>query len=301
MGFFKDFKDDFSKAVDELLSGNDGNSENLSDQTTNTPDSEETVDDNDQDVTNEQSDEFTEHDTDSANDITSERDTENAEDNKMKKEDDNKTGSGEGNMEENVDVELLSVLNSEEKNSKDEAGSKNNENEGKENRKKKDGHKESEGKVHAASLTEDDEVTIISKGTTIDGNITSQGSLEIMGNVTGDVECLGKLTITGKVIGNTTAAEVDVNTERLEGSITSEGGVKISLGTVLIGNITGTSAIIAGAVKGDIDINGPVVIDSSAIIKGNVKAKSLQINNGAVVEGFCSLPYSDINLDNIFE
>lgn len=301
MGFFKDFKDDFSKAVDELLSGNDGNSENLSDQTTNTPDSEETVDDNDQDVTNEQSDEFTEHDTDSANDITSERDTENAEDNKMKKEDDNKTGSGEGNMEENVDVELLSALNSEEKNSKDEAGSKNNENEGKENRKKKDGHKESEGKVHAASLTEDDEVTIISKGTTIDGNITSQGSLEIMGNVTGDVECLGKLTITGKVIGNTTAAEVDVNTERLEGSITSEGGVKISLGTVLIGNITGTSAIIAGAVKGDIDINGPVVIDSSAIIKGNVKAKSLQINNGAVVEGFCSLPYSDINLDNIFE
>jgi len=301
MGFFKDFKDDFSKAVDELLSGNDGNSENLSAQTTNTPDSEETVDDNDQNVTNEQSDEFTEHDTDSANDITSERDTENAEDNKMKKEDDNKTGSGEGNMEENVDVELLSALNSEEKNSKDEAGSKNNENEGKENRKKKDGHKESEGKVHAASLTEDDEVTIISKGTTIDGNITSQGSLEIMGNVTGDVECLGKLTITGKVIGNTTAAEVDVNTERLEGSITSEGGVKISLGTVLIGNITGTSAIIAGAVKGDIDINGPVVIDSSAIIKGNVKAKSLQINNGAVVEGFCSLPYSDINLDNIFE
>jgi len=301
MGFFKDFKDDFSKAVDELLSGNDGNSENLSAQTTNTPDSEETVDDNDQNVTNEQSDEFTEHDTDSANDITSERDTENAEDNKMKKEDDNKTGSGEGNMEENVDVELLSALNSEEKNSKDEAGSKNNENEGKENRKKKDGHKESEGKVHAASLTEDDEVTIISKGTTIDGNITSQGSLEIMGNVTGDGECLGKLTITGKVIGNTTAAEVDVNTERLEGSITSEGGVKISLGTVLIGNITGTSAIIAGAVKGDIDINGPVVIDSSAIIKGNVKAKSLQINNGAVVEGFCSLPYSDINLDNIFE
>jgi hypothetical protein len=137
MGFFKDFKDDFSKAVDELLSGNDGNSENLSAQTTNTPDSEETVDDNDQNVTNEQSDEFTEHDTDSANDITSERDTENAEDNKMKKEDDNKTGSGEGNMEENVDVELLSALNSEEKNSKDEAGSKNNENEGKENRKRR--------------------------------------------------------------------------------------------------------------------------------------------------------------------
>ena len=108
-------------------------------------------------------------------------------------------------------------------------------------------------------------------------------------------------TITGKVIGKATAAEIYVNTERMEGSINSEGSVKIGLGTVVIGDILGTSAVIAGAVKGDIDVNGPVVIDSTAIIKGNIKAKSLQINNGAVVDGFCSLTYSDVNLDNIFE
>ena len=160
---------------------------------------------------------------------------------------------------------------------------------------------EKEKKVRAASVIEDDEVTVISKGTNIDGNISSNGSLEIMGNVTGNVECLGKHTITGKIIGNATAAEVYVNTERLEGSINSEGSVKIGLGTVVIGDITGTSAVIAGAVKGEIDVNGPVVIDSTAIIKGNIKAKSLQINNGAVIEGFCSLTYSDVSLDNVFE
>jgi len=125
--------------------------------------------------------------------------------------------------------------------------------------------------------------------------------LDVMGTINGDIECLGKLTISGKVTGNAMAAEVYVNTDRLEGNITSEGSVKIGLGTVIIGDIVATSGVIAGAVKGEIDVKGPVVIDSTAIIKGNVKAKSVQMNNGAVLEGFCSLAYASVEIDNIFE
>ncbi len=144
-------------------------------------------------------------------------------------------------------------------------------------------------------------VTVITKGTTINGSIISDCSLDVMGTINGDIECLGKLTISGKVTGNAMAAEVYVNTDRLEGNITSDGSVKIGLGTVIIGDITATSGVIAGAVKGEIDIKGPVVIDSTAIIKGNVKAKSVQMNNGAVLEGFCSLAYASVEIDNIFE
>ncbi len=144
-------------------------------------------------------------------------------------------------------------------------------------------------------------VTVITKGTTINGSIISDCSLDVMGTINGDIECLGKLTISGKVTGNAMAAEVYVNTDRLEGNITSEGSVKIGLGTVIIGDIVATSGVIAGAVKGEIDVKGPVVIDSTAIIKGNVKAKSVQMNNGAVLEGFCSLAYASVEIDNIFE
>jgi len=144
-------------------------------------------------------------------------------------------------------------------------------------------------------------VTVITKGTTINGSIISDCSLDVMGTINGDIECLGKLTISGKVTGNAMAAEVYVNTDRLEGNITSEGSVKIGLGTVIIGDITASSGVIAGAVKGEIDVKGPVVIDSTAIIKGNVKAKSVQMNNGAVLEGFCSLAYASVEIDNIFE
>jgi len=146
-----------------------------------------------------------------------------------------------------------------------------------------------------------DGVTVITKGTTINGSIISDCSLDVMGTINGDIECLGKLTISGKVTGNAMAAEVFVNTDRLEGNITSEGCVKIGLGTVIIGDIVASSGVIAGAVKGEIDIKGPVVIDSTAIIKGNVKAKSVQMNNGAVLEGFCSLAYASVEIDNIFE
>ena len=195
----------------------------------------------------------------------------------------NEVDFADDNDDDNIDLELLDALNAEESADEEEVVA------------------QPEKKLRAASLSDDDEVTVITKGTTIDGNISSDGSLDIMGNITGDVECLGKLSITGKIVGNSTAAEVYINTERLEGSVNSEGSVKVGLGTVIVGDIVATSGVIAGAVKGEIDINGPIVIDSTAIIKGNIKAKSVQINNGAVIEGFCSLSYSDIDVDNVFE
>lgn len=152
-------------------------------------------------------------------------------------------------------------------------------------------------------ISEEDKnaVTVITKGTTINGSIISDCSLDVMGTINGDIECLGKLTISGKVTGNSLASEIVVNTDRLEGSVVSEGAVKVGLGTVVIGDVTAASAVFAGAVKGEIDVKGPVVLDSTAIIKGNIKAKSIQMANGAVMDGFCSLSYADLKIDDIFE
>lgn len=155
--------------------------------------------------------------------------------------------------------------------------------------------------VKPAEAPVDAEVTVITKGTTINGGISSDGSLEIMGTITGDVDCLGKLSVYGQISGNVTAADVIVKTKRLEGNIESEGSVEVAVGTVIIGDIIGTSASISGAVKGNIDVNGPVTIDSTAIVRGSIKAKSIQVNNGAVVDGYCSLNYAGVDLDDFFE
>ena len=156
-----------------------------------------------------------------------------------------------------------------------------------------------ENKMTNAELK--DEVTVITKGTIINGSISSDGSLEVIGTITGDVECLGKLSVIGNVSGHLKASEVVVNTPRIEGGIDSEGDVKVGVGTIVVGDVTGKSATISGAVKGEIDVQGPVVVDSTAIVKGNITAKSLQINNGAVVDGCCKLTYAEVDIDNFFD
>lgn len=53
--------------------------------------------------------------------------------------------------------------------------------------------------------------------------------------------------------------------------------------------------------KGDIDVQGPVILDSSAIVMGNIKSKSVQINNGAVIEGMCSQCYAEVSPTSFFD
>ncbi len=146
-----------------------------------------------------------------------------------------------------------------------------------------------------------DETAVVTGGMTIVGDITSGGSLELIGNVTGNIDILGKLNVTGSIQGNSKAAEIYAEGARINGEINSAGSVKIGQSSVVIGNIFANSAVIAGAVKGDIDVHGPVVLDTSAIVMGNIKSKSVQINNGAVIEGMCSQCYADVNPTSFFE
>lgn len=146
-----------------------------------------------------------------------------------------------------------------------------------------------------------DEVSTITAGMTINGDITSQGSLDLVGCVHGNISVAGKMSITGMIEGNSQASEVYAESAKITGEIRSEGTVKVGQDTVIIGNIFATSAVIAGAVKGDIDVQGPVVLDTSAIVMGNIKSKSVQINNGAVIEGMCSQCYADVNPISFFD
>ena len=266
MGFFKDFKDDLSQAVNELL-----------------PD--EILDD--EEVVNTLVEPSSEGDSEIA--ITEEM---------------------IDNLEDNLDLDILdAILNQDEKidtlmddsmivvdnlaikESSEEILNAKEEN-------------SMEDKVVDTTKEEklaNEEVTIITKGTIINGSINSDCSLLVYGTIKGDVECIGKLNVVGSVTGNCMATEVEVSAKRLEGSISSEGAVTIGNGTVVIGDVTASSGMISGAVKGDMDISGPVILDSSAVVKGNIKAQSIQINNGAVIEGFCSLSYASVNIDNIFE
>lgn len=145
------------------------------------------------------------------------------------------------------------------------------------------------------------DTAIITSQMSIVGDVTSSGNMDLIGMVTGNIEILGKLKVTGSTTGNSTAAEIYADSAQINGEIRSNGSVKIGQSSVVIGNIFAASAVIAGAVKGDIDVQGPIILDTSAIVMGNIKSKSVQINNGAVIEGMCSQCYADVSPTAFFD
>jgi cytoskeletal protein CcmA (bactofilin family) len=140
----------------------------------------------------------------------------------------------------------------------------------------------------------------IIEGMTVNGNINCAGSLDVLGIVEGNLEVSGKLSIAGRVVGDSKADNIFVDGAKITGGLFSNSSVKVAQGSVVKGNIKAAAAVFAGAVKGDIDVQGPVVLDSTAVIVGNIKSKSIQINNGAIIEGTCSQCYSDVTPSNFF-
>nr|MCR5734750.1 polymer-forming cytoskeletal protein [Lachnospiraceae bacterium] len=145
------------------------------------------------------------------------------------------------------------------------------------------------------------ETGVIIEGMSITGDVISDGNLDIMGSVKGNINLEGKLKVTGSIEGNSDVEEVFADGAKITGDLKALGTVKIGAGTVVRGNVTASGGVFAGAVKGDIDIMGPVVLDSTAIIMGNIKSKTIQINNGAIIEGLCSQCYAEVSPTEFFE
>ena len=253
MSFFKDFKDDLSQAVNELMPG--------------------------EELKEEEKKEGQEQPDEVVNTLEQEVDVKS------------ELQKLEG-LFEKVEEPEETLENVIEKNQKEEAA-----------KAEKEDLKQEEKTVNNETMQKEvsDEVTIITEGTSLTGNLESTGSFELRGKIEGNVRCNGKMTVTGSIKGNSDAAEFFADAAKVEGEITTTGTVKIGLGSVVIGNISATSAVIAGAIKGDIDVQGPVVVDTSAVVMGNIKSRSVQINNGAVIEGFCSQCYADVDVNSLFD
>ncbi|MBR6258400.1 MAG: polymer-forming cytoskeletal protein [Lachnospiraceae bacterium] len=155
-------------------------------------------------------------------------------------------------------------------------------------------------RIEAGPRTVSDETAVFAEGMSVKGDVESDGSLELSGVIEGNIDIAGKLKVSGIIKGNTTAGELYADGAEINGNITCSGSVKVGQSTIIIGDITGSSAVIAGAVKGNIDVHGPVILDSVAIVMGDIRSQSLQISNGAAVEGMCSQIYSPVTPADFF-
>jgi cytoskeletal protein CcmA (bactofilin family) len=153
----------------------------------------------------------------------------------------------------------------------------------------------------ATRFNEETEVAVITKGLKIKGDIECVGAVEIYGQVEGSIVCDGKLVICGSVTGNSETKEFFANKANIRGDVLSHGSAKVGQGTKLIGNVSAQGMVVAGAIKGNIDVQGPVILDSTAVVMGDIRSKSIQINNGAIIDGHFSQCYAETSAAAFFE
>ncbi len=99
--------------------------------------------------------------------------------------------------------------------------------------------------------------TIISEGTTIEGNVVSENSIRLSGAVKGD--------------------------------IVSKGLVIIGAGARVKGNITAESVLIAGSVEGDLNIVNKTNIEPTGEVRGDLVTKRLLVDEESVFSGKCTM------------
>jgi len=115
--------------------------------------------------------------------------------------------------------------------------------------------KKEEAAKNAAPI--DSSNCVISKGAVIEGKFSSKDSLRLDGQVNGEVDCQSRLVMgeTGKVVGSVKATEAEI----------------------------------LGTIEGDLVIAGALNLRSSAKIKGNISAKTMSVDEGAIYNGECRI------------
>jgi cytoskeletal protein CcmA (bactofilin family) len=109
-------------------------------------------------------------------------------------------------------------------------------------------------------------VTTISTGTVVNGDITSEGDFRIVGKLIGSVNSKGKV-----VIGKTGQVE---------------------------GNIHCQNADFSGSVIGNVIVENMLLLKASSNLKGDIKTEKLSIESGALFSGNCLMSNSNVKSSN---
>lgn len=109
------------------------------------------------------------------------------------------------------------------------------------------------GAMEGGHMAENGEVTIVGAGARLDGNVVSAGSLRIDGQVKGQINADGDVTLSPQ-----SQVEADIRAQ----------------------NVT-----VAGRFKGNIVVKGKAHLARGGRIDGNITSKTLVVEDGAIFQG----------------
>lgn len=138
---------------------------------------------------------------------------------------------------------------------------------------------------------DDDEITMISRNTVVDGNIRSFANMSVDGNVKGNIETTKDIDINGKIVGDISCNNAQMRTSQIQGNMRMKGNAYMERDTLLIGDLTSTYANINGKIKGNLSTTGKTELKSDAVIFGDISASTITVNDGAIIQGYVSTTF----------
>jgi cytoskeletal protein CcmA (bactofilin family) len=131
-----------------------------------------------------------------------------------------------------------------------------------------------------------DDVSVVGRGAKIDGTLTSAGSLEIHGRLTGAITVEGEVSVAP---GSEVRADISAHTislaGRVKGNLTAPGAVVLPAQSRVEGDVRAQSVTVHGAVTGDLVAEQSVRIGGQARVEGDVTCRTLAIEEGAYFAG----------------
>lgn len=112
------------------------------------------------------------------------------------------------------------------------------------------------------NVYQDDANTIIGESTTIEGNIASDESIRVEGDLTGNIDCKSDVTI-GEL-----------------GHVT--------------GNINGSNVSVSGKVEGNIESSALTKVTETGKVLGDIETINLVVEDGGIVNGNCAMKVNDV-------
>ncbi|RED56824.1 bactofilin family protein [Cohnella lupini] len=103
--------------------------------------------------------------------------------------------------------------------------------------------------------------TLIGEGTSFEGKIKSEAGIRVEGQMVGDIECAGDITV-------------------------GENGIARS-------HIKARNVVVAGQVVGDVAASGKLTIKSTGQLRGNLSALELSIESGGIFQGSSRMDFKD--------
>lgn len=136
-----------------------------------------------------------------------------------------------------------------------------------------------------------DEVTVISRNTIIDGNVRSLANMQVDGNIKGNVETTRDIEMSGKVVGDITCNNANMNSAAMQGNMNLKGKIRMDRDTILIGDLTSQYADVNGRVRGKLEIGGKAELKRDAIVFGDINASTIAVTDGAIIQGYVNTTF----------